>query len=148
MKTRLSWLLASMPLLVPTGLLAQTNNLVTTSPALPDATTAVLRMLGSLVFVVALFLVGAWAFSNWRRFSPVRGPAPKLRVLEARALGNRSAIYVVGYEQQRLLVTSSASGVTLLSHLPPADDAEVQPTAPAPATPFAQALQQMLSRRS
>ncbi len=112
---------------------------------LPEVGASVLRVLGGLVFVLALFLGGVWLLRNWQRVVVQRGRVPKLNVLEVKSLGNRNALYVIGYEQQRLLLASSATGVTLVSHLPNAEAGE----APAPAPPsFAEALQQVLSRRS
>jgi len=50
---------------------------------------------------------------------------------------------VVGYQQQRMLLASSPAGVTLVSHLPAADEEK----APAPIKmSFADAFQQVLTR--
>jgi flagellar biogenesis protein FliO len=65
-------------------------------------------------------------------------------VLEVKSLGQRQAIYVVGYEQQRLLLASSPAGVTLLSHLPEAGDEQ---SAPVTRLSFAEAFQQVLARK-
>jgi len=104
----------------------------------------VLRMAGALALVIGLFLTGVWLYKNWQRFALRRGALPKLSVLEVKSLGQRQAIYVVGYEQQRLLLASSPAGVTLLSHLPEAGEEK-----PAPATrlSFAEAFQQVLARK-
>lgn len=117
-----------------------------TPPAspLPDTGESVLRVLGGLVFVLALFLGGVWLARNWQRVVVQRGQAPKLNVLEVKSLGNRNAIYVIGYEQQRLLLASSATGVTLVSHLPNAEPGE----AATPVSPsFAEALQRVLAKK-
>lgn len=66
-------------------------------------------------------------------------------MIEVKSLGQRQAIYVVGYQQQRMLVASSPAGVTLLSHLPSAGEAEK--TAPAANLSFAEALRHVLSQR-
>jgi flagellar biogenesis protein FliO len=66
-------------------------------------------------------------------------------LLEVKSLGQRQAIYVVGYQQQRMLLASSPAGVTLLSHLPEAGEAET--AAPAANLSFAEAFQHVLSRR-
>jgi flagellar biogenesis protein FliO len=126
---------------------AQTTNLVTNSSHLPDVATSAIRMLGSLVFVMALFFGGVWAFKNWRRLTVVTGRPQKLQIIEARSLGNRNALYVVGYEQQRMLVASSGNGVTLLSHLPAGEEESQKAPETTPASHFAQALQQVFSRR-
>jgi flagellar biosynthetic protein FliO len=115
------------------------------SSALPDMGASLLRVMGALAVVLAVFLAGVWLFKNWQRLTLRRGAAPKLNVLEVRSLGQRQAIYVVGYEQQRLLLASSSTGVTLLSHLPAAD---AEPLAAAPKISFAEAFQQVLARKS
>jgi flagellar protein FliO/FliZ len=106
---------------------------------------ALFRMIGSLAIVVALFFAGAWVFRNMHRFRAQAGPQRKLQILEARSLGARQAIYVVGFEQQRLLIGSTAQGLTLLTHLP---DGVVQPEAEriVPVS-FGEALMQALGRK-
>lgn len=89
---------------------------------LPGAGVSLLRVMGALALVIALFLAGVWLFRNWQRFTARRGVAPKLAVLEARPLGPRQSLYVVGYQNQRLLVAASPAGIALLTHLPDADD--------------------------
>ena len=76
------------------------------------------------------FFSAASGFSKTGSGSTVKkGGAPRLNVLEVKSLGQRQAIYVVGYEQQRMLLASSPAGVTLFSHLPTAEDEEtVAPT--------------------
>ena len=98
------------------------TNVPAISSALPDMGASMLRVGGALVLVIAIFLGGVWLFKNWQRLTLRQGAAPKLNVLEVRSLGQRQAIYVVGYEQQRLLLASSTAGITLLSHLPSADE--------------------------
>jgi flagellar biogenesis protein FliO len=121
------------------------NNTPAITNTLPDMGASMLRVMGALVIVLAIFLAGVWLFKNWQRLSMRRGAAPKLNVLEVRSLGQRQAIYVVGYEQQRLLLASSSAGVTLLSHLPSAD---AEPLEPATKLSFAEAFQQVLARKS
>jgi len=104
----------------------------------------VLRMGGALALVIGLFLTGVWFYKNWQRLALRRGALPKLNVLEVKSLGPRQAIYVVGYEQQRLLLASSPAGIALLSHLPEADEAE---KAPATRLSFAEAFHQVLARK-
>jgi len=112
---------------------------------LPDMGAALLRVAGALAVVIALFLAGVWLFKNWQRLAMRPGAAPKLSVLEFKSLGQRQALYVVAYEQQRMLIASSAAGVTLLSHLPAADEA---PPEVAPKMSFSEAFQHVLARKS
>jgi flagellar biogenesis protein FliO len=121
------------------------TNLPAMSSALPDMGASLLRVVGALLVVIAVFLAGVWLFKNWQRLTLRRGAAPKLSVLEVQALGQRQTIYVVGYEQQRMLIASSSTGVTLLSHLPSADG---EPLEAAPKLSFAQAFQQVLARKA
>lgn len=135
----------------PLAVYGTTNNLPPVNTALPDAGLSLIRVLGALAFVLALFLGGVWLFKNWQRFALKRqGRAANLEVLETRALGNRHILHVVGYQQQRLLIAASPNGVTLLSHLPPGEAAE---TATAPAEiitspSFLQSLQQAIQKKS
>jgi flagellar biogenesis protein FliO len=115
------------------------------SSTLPDMGASLLRVVGALLVVIAVFLAGVWLFKNWQRLTLRRGAVPKLSVLEVQALGQRQTIYVVAYEQQRMLIASSSTGVTLLSHLPSADG---EPLEAAPKLSFAQAFQQVLARKA
>jgi len=110
----------------------------------PDMLGPVLRMGGALLLVIGLFLTGVWLFKNWQRLALRRGALPKLNVLEVKSLGPRQALYVVGYEQQRLLLASSPAGVALLSHLPEATE---EKAAPITRLSFAEAFQQVLARK-
>jgi flagellar protein FliO/FliZ len=114
--------------------------------ALPDAGSSVLRMFGALIVVIAIFFGGVWLFRNWQRFTLRKGGAPKLNVIEVRSLGQRHALYVVGYDQQRMLLASSPAGVTLVSHLPTAEEGEAAAAVPQPS--FAEAFQQVFQRKS
>jgi flagellar biogenesis protein FliO len=136
---------------------AQTNNLSTNSPslslpALPlgNPVSSILRVFGAFILVTAIFLAGVWLFRNWRRFTVARHGEPRLKVVEARSLGQRNSIYVVGYDQHRMLLAASPAGVAFLSHLPAEDSAGDVSVAPTNAkTPtFAEAFQQILSRKA
>jgi flagellar biogenesis protein FliO len=101
---------------------AQTN-LTSASVAheLPDSASglfSLLRVLGALALVFAIFFGGLWLFRNWQRAFVNKGRAPRLDVLEVKSLGQRHALYVVGYENQRMLVASSPAGITMLTTLP------------------------------
>jgi flagellar biogenesis protein FliO len=127
---------------------AQTTNSVAAplvAPSLPDASVSFIRVIGALALVIGLFLGGVWLFRNWQRLAVQRGHAPKLNILETRSLGGRHAIYVVGYNQERFLISSSPGGVNFLSHLPGTTEAEPDAIAKNSPTPsFAQALTQVL----
>ncbi len=113
--------------------------------AMPSMGVAIFRMVGSLAIVIALFFVGAWLFRNMHRFKNKGMNERKLQVLEGKSIGPRQAIYVVAYEEQRLLIGSTAQGITLLTHLPEG--------APQPAgerivpVSFGEALMQALGRK-
>jgi flagellar biogenesis protein FliO len=102
------------------------------------------RVLFMLALVLGIFLGGVWLFRNWQRFTIHRGHAPKLNVLETRSLGGRHAIYVVGYENERFLISSSPAGINMLTHLQPGDEtsSEAKPVIAQPT--FAVTLAQML----
>ena len=117
----------------------------TGNAAMPSMGVAIFRMVGSLAIVIALFFVGAWLFRNMHRFKNSGLSQRKLQVLEGKSIGPRQAIYVVAYEEQRLLIGSTAQGITLLTHLPEG--------APQPAgerivpVSFGEALMQALGRK-
>ena len=144
---RLGWRLAYSVAWLMTAVLCSaetTNSAVVpiSTPSIPDAGLSLMRVTGALALVLGLFLGGVWLFRNWQRLAVHRGRAPKLRVLETRSLGGRQALYVVGYEQERLLIASSAAGVQLISQLSPADEEE--PTTAAASATFADALATVL----
>jgi len=138
-RPRLGWLAATGlvgPLLAHAG---DPMALGAASNSGPEIGLSVLRLLGALATVLAMFLGGVWLFRNWSRVMPYRGPAPKLQVLEVKPLGQRHALYVVAYERERMLLAASPSGVTLVSHLPAAEC--LSPGTVAPAASFSAALQ-------
>ena len=141
----------SHPIWAVSSALAQTGGTASgplTAPGLPDAGLSLIRVLGALALVIGLFLGGVWLVRNWQRVGGPGARSAKLNVLETRSLGNRHAIYVVGYERERFLIASSPAGVNLLSHLATATEAESTSTAGGPPAPsFAQALVQVLKRK-
>lgn len=123
-----------------------TNSLPLVEPSLPGAWASLLRLFGAMLVVMAIFLAAAWIFRKWLMQGPATRSPGKLRILEIRPLGHRHALYVVGYEQQRLLLASSPSGVVFLSSLP-ASDASEPPAVPAPNS-FLEALRQVIGPSS
>jgi len=147
-RPRPSWLLCAFLLSAAAAVSAaplEVTNLPPVAPNLPDVTLSLLRIFGALLLVLSLFLGGAWLLRNWQRVAGQRGRPAKLQVLEMRSLGNRHAVFVVGYEQQRLLVASSPAGITLLDHLPAASATETEAAAVPPS--FAEALRKLLPAR-
>ena len=150
---------AQNPAIVVTNVAAQSQSVIPAANALsipgtlPDTGASILRVLGALVLVISLFLGGVWLFRNWQRLAVRKGRAPRLNVLEVKSLGQRQAIYVVGYQQQRILLASSSAGITLLTHLPEEEEAKTanatatEPASPAVRMSFAEAFQHVLNRR-
>ena len=64
-----------------------------------------------------------------------------------KALGGKHALYVVGYQQQRLLLACSPAGVSLVSHLP-ADDSTPVPSQAVGGENFMQALQHAVQAKA
>lgn len=131
------------------GAAAATNsiaNVPLTAPATPSLLGPLVRMLGALALVVGLLLAAQWFLRQQRRFGTPKGLA-RLNVLEVKSLGQRHALYVVGYERQRLLLASSPTGVSLISALPdaPASGADDEPAVPV--VSFTDALMQAVGRR-
>ena len=92
----------------------------------PSIGFSVLRMIGALCLVFSLLFGGVWFYRNSSRFAGMRGKTTKLKVIESRALGHRHSIFVVGYDNQRLLLSTSPTGVTMLTHLPEATATEIE----------------------
>jgi flagellar biogenesis protein FliO len=113
--------------------------------SLPDVGASIFRICGAFILVVAVFLGGVWLFKHWQRFAAQKSGGAKLNVIEVKSLGQRQAIYVVGYQQQRMLLASSPAGVAFLSHLPSAAEGEQTPSAAN--VSFADALKHVLSQR-
>ena len=135
-------------MLLPAGsLFAAGTNTVALSSGLPDVAGSVVRMMAGLAFVLAVFFGGVWLLKNWQRVSRVRNKS-KLNIFEARSLGPRQALYVVGYNQQRFLVAASQAGISLISALPTAEAAlEEELPVTNVSTSFAQVLQTALGRK-
>jgi flagellar biogenesis protein FliO len=129
--------------------LAQATNTLSLNTNLPDVGLSAIRALGALALVLGLFLGGVWLFRNGQRFAWRKTGAPRLAILESRNLGNRLALYVVGYEQHRLLIGSSPAGLNLLSHLPPSSEAPppAETVAPENGASFSQCLQKVLGQK-
>lgn len=123
-----------------------TNAPAASLPSTAPVALSLFRLLGALALVLAIFLGGLWLFRNWQRLVLAKGATPKLNVLEVKSLGQRHALYVVGYEQQRMLLSASPTGVAMLTHLPAASEAESAPTATPPPN-FAAALLQAVTRK-
>lgn len=126
---------------------AQSTNTVILHPDLPGAGLSVIRTLAALAFVLALLFGGLWLFRNAQRLAWRKTGAPRLAILESRALGNRFALHVVGYEQQRLLIGSSPGGLSLLSQLPPASDVHAEAAQGAAPGSFSQRLLELLPQK-
>lgn len=124
---------------------AVATNIVAMPTPLPDLGFSVLRLIGALVFVIALFLVAIWGIRRWQQTRSVRCGGPRLVVMDVKSLGGRQSIYVVGYERQRMLIGTSTAGVSLIAHLPEGDSDEAGPSGPAS---FAAAFQQVLGRKT
>lgn len=115
-----------------------------TAPSLPDTNLSILRVFGSLLLVIGLFLGGVWLFRNWQRLALKNGRVPKLNLLETRSLGGRQTIHVIGYQQERFLIAASPAGINLLSHLPSALETDVPVEAATASPSFAQALSHVI----
>lgn len=99
---------------------AETNAAPTLTVSSGSLIEVVLRMLGALIVVFALFMGGVWLFKRSRFFSLYQGVPAQLKILESKSLGYRSNLMVVGYSHQRFLLAVSATGVRLISSLPSA----------------------------
>ena len=131
-----SLLLASVTIGVQGGM-GGTNTL--SSPQNPpgDYLYLMLRLIGALFLVLAVFLGAVWFFKKSRFFPLYHGVPAHLKILESKSLGYRNTLLVVGYCQQRFLLAVSATGVSLLTSLP---DASASDSAGPPPRTFADHL--------
>jgi len=119
-----------------------------TPDPLPGTGLSVLRVLGALALVLALFFGGVWVVKNRRRIPGLRCREPRLNVLEVRSLGNRNSLCLIACEQQRLLLAVSPSGVTLLSRLPEGGCEDRAPRKDASSGNFAAVLQGFFAEKT
>ena len=115
---------------------------------LPDTGLSVLRVVGSLALVLALFFGGVWVVKNRRRLPGLRCREPRLNVLEVRSLGNRQSLCLIACDQQRLLLAVSPTGVTLLSHLPEDGGEDLPQTRDGSSRNFATVLQRVFAKET
>lgn len=114
---------------------------------------AALRLILSLLAIIALILAGAWMArrSGWLR----AGSGGSIRILGTHSLGARASVAVVQVEDARLILGVTTSQISLLHTLPPiADGVQLdQGSSPHPASTgavqadFGAALRRALSRR-
>lgn len=118
-----------------------------TALALPGVGLSLVRLLGAFSLVVALALGGVWVLRNWARWAPQSGSQRTLKVLEMRMLGGRQSLVVVGYEDQRMLLATSPSGVSFLCRLPAVEPGELPPVVTELPPTFLDALSTVAGRR-
>ncbi len=97
-----------------------------------NPTVSILRLLGAFIFVVALFLIGVWVFKNWRGLVFKNVKKSNLKVVEVKHIGNRQALFVVGYNRKRMLLGVTSSTINFLSELPDDEDTQNEPSADNP----------------
>lgn len=102
------------------------------APDLGGAVGSFARLMGNLALVFAVLLGVVWVYRQWQRGLLQRTPSTGLRVIDAKNLGQRMALYVVAYRHQRFLVGGSPNGLSLLSCLDP-EPAGPEPAGPEPA---------------
>jgi flagellar biogenesis protein FliO len=146
-KLALRGLVALAALVATPAAFAEATNALTLHSDLPAVGLSAIRAVGALALVLAVFFGGVWLFRNGQRLAWRKTGAPRLAILESRPLGNRFALYVVGYDEQRMLIGSSPAGISLLSQLPSAPESPADPVSPPNGASFTQCLQQVLKRK-
>ena len=119
----LSLLLASVTMGVQ-GALTETNPPSPLHSPPGDLLFVMLRLIGGLFLVIAVFLGVVWFFKKSSFFRLYHGAPAQLKILESRSLGYRNTLFVIAYCQHRFLVSVSATGASLLASLPDAPASE------------------------
>ncbi|TAL81943.1 MAG: flagellar biosynthetic protein FliO [Candidimonas sp.] len=107
---------------------------------------AALRLILSLFFVLALILAAAWLTrrTGWLR----TGSKRVMKLVDTQSLGPRTYVALVDIENTRLVLGVTSSQISLLHTLPrPELDPHAHPVEPEPASAFAHALRQIMTRR-
>jgi flagellar protein FliO/FliZ len=112
---------------------------------------AALRLILSLLAIIALILAAAWLArrSGWLKARA----GSSIRILGTQSLGARASVALVQVEDARLVVGVTTGRISLLHTLPPLPDPEAAGgNAPAPgaragSADFGPALRRALSRR-
>lgn len=112
---------------------------------------AALRLILSLLAIIALILAGAWLArrSGWLK----AGAGGSIRILGTHSLGARASVAVVQIEDARLVLGVTAGQISLLHTLPPVADRQAPdredavPAVTARPADFGAALRRALSRR-
>lgn len=106
---------------------------------------AVLRLVVSLVFIVALILAAAWFTrrAGWLR----NGPNQTMKVVATQSLGARTYVAVIDVEGARLVVGVTTNHISLLHTLPPAEPADHQYLPQVETSGFAALLSKVLKSR-
>lgn len=94
----------------------------TYSQNVPDVGGAALRLFGALIFVIGLFLIGAYFFKNWKGFVVKEGRKSQLKIIEVKHIGNRQALFVIGHNKKRMLVGVTQTNINLICQLPDEDE--------------------------
>ena len=123
----------------------ETNTVPRLSESTGDFLEKSLQMIGAFIFVISVFILGAWLFKRSRFFSLYKGSQSQLQILESRSLGYRNSLLVVGYNQHRFLLATSTTGVSLICPLPDASPSP-QPV-PAPSA-FSDQLKSAQERKA
>ena len=100
---------------------SDTNSLPRLSESSGYVMEKTIQTLGAFVFVISIFILGAWLFKRSRFFALYKGRPSQLQVIESRSIGYRNNLLVVGYDRHRYLLAASSTGVNLLAALPDAE---------------------------
>lgn len=88
------------------------------SPPAPDLVATTVRLIGALALIAAIVFGGAWFMRNGQRVVFRRGKPTRLRLVEARSLGQRQALYLVACDDQEMLLAATPTSISLLASIP------------------------------
>ncbi|EPP35038.1 flagellar biosynthetic protein FliO [Chlamydia ibidis] len=83
----------------------------------------IIKMICSLVFLLAFFALGAWGFRKFLKSKgQTFGNGSTIKILERRSLTPKTTIYLIRVINKILIIAETAEQVTLLSEFPPNTD--------------------------
>ncbi|MSU41427.1 MAG: hypothetical protein EXS28_06925 [Pedosphaera sp.] len=117
----------------------------TVNPAPVNMAEMAVRLGGTALLILAVFLLGVRFFRRSSLFNMVKARQTNLSILESKSLGSRHSLHVVTYGKQRILIADSPAGTRFITNLdePPVAAESLDPSGTEPGS-FAQKLKTLI----